>query len=914
MKPKLNYVLTAITFLMVFTLAAQDNIFKEIAHHNKSQKSISTSKKDISYTFDYTYFSNCLTKAKQVTSGTRSNGLLISFPNAKGQLERYRIMESSVMQGNLQTKYSNIRSYVGYGVDVPSHYLRFSLSPYNGLSGIIIGDGSTTVIEPYSGHSNQFKVMRSDSIEKQTQLTCNTPLSTSAKSQKSLTGKGNVNSNIKRTFRIAVSVTGEYAQFHGGTLERVNAAIAASLTTVNAIFENDLNVTLQLIENNDAVIFLDSETDPYSDFSGAFSDELQAALRCNVGVENYDLGHLFAFSPGFNGNAGCIGCVCDDGPIISINCNVEEEQFGGNTFNNEAKDRGFSASENPIGFDFDINLLAHEIGHQFGANHTWTFMGNELTGVQIEPGSGSTIMGNAGISGSSNVTQNSDTYFHALSIQQIKDYMDTTNCAFVEDTDNIPPTVSAGDDLILPIGTPFRLNGVATDANGDNLTYCWEQIDDNAARNVFPDADLEDDNAVLFRSFPPTTDSTRYFPNLSDLKLGLNSGQWEKVPNVSRSANFRLTVRDNRPNDGNTSFDDVRVTFDENFGPFEITSQNAAGFSLVIGSTEFIRWNVNNTNLLPGAATVDILLSIDGGDTFSTIASSVPNNGLRAIEVPDTPSTDCRFMIAPSNNNSFFAMSPESFAIGLEVNQNCTRFNSEENLNLNIADGFGLTTNTITITDADVITDLNIGVDINHEFIGDLVITVTSPSGTELILKTENNCNNRRLDGNAIRGTFDDDGIDFDCFRSDENLTQRTPQDNSLSVFNGGNLNGNWTISIEDVFDGDTGTLNSWFIESCQPATGNALQANNDTFGNFVLFPNPIEDSGVFFLRAPSLHDSKNISIEIFDVRGKLIYEQRLPETNFLSSAITLRNAQSGLYFLNLSDGNNSFFRKFIVR
>jgi hypothetical protein len=98
----------------------------------------------------------------------------------------------------------------------------------------------------------------------------------------------------------------------------------------------------------------------------------------------------------------------------------------------------------PSGDNFDIDYVAHELGHQFGANHTFT-TGNEGTGVHMEPGSGSTIMGYAGIT-SADVQPHSDAYFHAISIQQITNNMKAKTCQTNTATGNSIPTANAGLD------------------------------------------------------------------------------------------------------------------------------------------------------------------------------------------------------------------------------------------------------------------------------------------------------------------------------------------------------------------------------------------------------------------------------------------------------------------------------------
>src|SRR5690606_3854351 len=156
------------------------------------------------------------------------------------------------------------------------------------------------------------------------------------------------------TYRLAMSVTGEYTQYFGGTKANALAAINATMTRVDGIFENDFNVTMVLIANTDAVIYTNANSDPYSSNDSQWNSQLQSTLNSVRGSSKYDIGHLMG-ATGNNGDAGCIGCVCV----------------------NNSKGSGYTTSTVPTGDNFDIDFVAHEMGHQFGANHTWTFNGNE---------------------------------------------------------------------------------------------------------------------------------------------------------------------------------------------------------------------------------------------------------------------------------------------------------------------------------------------------------------------------------------------------------------------------------------------------------------------------------------------------------------------------------------------------------
>ncbi len=881
MKTKLHYVFTTAIFLTAFSVFAQNNFFVKVKHQQKEGTLKNTSKETLTYEFNYKKLSTTLEKTFDKGASKPSN-VIISFPNSRGELGRYTIVESSVMHPDLQAKYPDIRSYIGYGIDTPSTYLRFSLSPYKGLTGIVLGKEKTLVLEPDSQKTTQFRVKHKNGLTKSKNFNCAT-LEALSESTNKTNGFKDADDSIHRLYTLALSVTGEYSNFHGGTLPLVNAAIAATLTNINAVFENDFNVSLQLTANNDDVIYLNAGTDPYSGFNN-YNTEVQNTLDMEIGDANYDVGHLLS-AIGFDGNAGCIGCVCTSG----------------------LKGSAYTSDSAPGGFNFDIDLVAHELGHQFGANHTWTHDGNEGTNVQMEPGSGTTIMGYAGIAASANVQLNSDSYFHAISIEQVTTYIKSTSCATETNTGNTTPTADAGSDLTLPIGTPFKLVGTGGDTDGDAITYCWEQINENNALTVFPNPNSGNDDAVLYRSFPPVIDNTRYFPNLSDLKFGVNANQWEKVPNVARTADFRLTVRDNKAGGANNTHDDMRVTFDPSFGPFEITSQNTSGISWSSGTTETITWDVNNTNTLPGASNVNILLSTDGGETYTEIVSNIPNNGSHSLIVPNSPSAECRLMIEPTNNN-FFAINAENFSIDFQVTNTCTQYSSATNLGINITDNSGSLTqsNIINISDSGTIEDINIGMNITHSYIGDLAIEIVSPNNTRVTLKTPSDCDSEE----NIIGVFDDNAVAFNCFNSANNISQKSLND-LLQTFDGESISGDWTIRLGDFQPGDTGTLNSWFIEVCQ-TTHSPLQVSEFAFENVKIFPNP--NNGEFTVMVDSTHTRKNIKVEVFDVRGRLVYEQQFNETSRLNETINLRSAQSGMYILYLSDETKRYAKRIAIK
>jgi subtilisin-like proprotein convertase family protein len=897
MKTKLHYVLTTAMLLCVFSVFPQKTLFYKVASKKpvlKTKVSKQDKNKEVVYEFNYSDLVKALESGKN-RNQSKSAEIIIRFPNLKGKLERFKIIESSVLHPNLQAKYPEIKSYKGYGIDSPSAYLRFSISPYNGVSAIILGKNQTIIYQPKKDNLNQIVVNNKADLSENNTFVCKKIASYFDDFSKSRASK-DADDSIKRIYKLALSVTGEYAQANGGTLASVNSSINASLSNINAVFENDFNVSMMLVEDNDNIIYLNPVDDPYTSL-GSYNNQLASTLDDVIEEVNYDIGHLLGGIDDSNGNgtgdAGCIGCVCNN---------------GGSFASRNHKGSGFSTSSNPSGINFDLDFVAHEMGHQFGATHTWTHDGNEGTNSQMEPGGGSTIMGYAGITGSTNVQLHSDPYFHAISIEQITTFVKSTSCATETNTGNTTPTINAGNDLTLPIGTAFKLVGTGNDADGDVITFCWEQFNEDNAATIYPNPNSTNSNSVLFRSYLPTEDNTRYFPNLSDLRFGVNASQWEKIPNVNRTADFRLTVRDNKPGGANNTHDDIRVTFNDAYGPFEITSQNVSETLWESGTNETITWLVNNTNTLPGAENVNILLSTDGGLTYDIpLASNIPNNGNATIIVPSVPAPHCRLLVEPTDNN-FFAINSTDFAIDYEVIKTCTQYNSDSNLAISITDnGKDFTqSHAINISDSTTITDVNIGVDITHNYIGDLAIAVLSPDNTQILLKSSKDCS----DEENIKVSFNDDAVLFNCQNASSNASGKSLND-MLSSFNGENTFGNWTIKVGDYEPGDLGTLNSWYLEICE-TTETPLDIEEPEYPTKIsIYPNP--NYGKFNIKFFNPSKSE-IKIEVFDIRNRLIYQKVYKGVSNFDELIELTKANAGLYILNVYSSSENLTKKIIVK
>lgn len=568
--------------------------------------------------------------------------VVIAVPNTQGTLEHFRVFEYSNFTPDMQARFPEIRSYIGVGVEDQLAQIRFSMDQ-NGFQAMVFRVGKTNeFIEQYTTDGSTYAVFESSREKGKLPFVCST-IDTQLATD--LAGKTNLSSAGQLlTFRLALSCNAEYTTYFGGTIAGSVAAMNATMTRVNGVFEKDLAIHMNMIDNT-SVIYTNATTDPYTTM-GSWNGQLQSTLTSVIGEANYDIGHMFGATGG-GGNAGCIGCVCVNGQ----------------------KGSGITSPADgiPMGDTFDIDYVVHEMGHQFGGNHSFS-NSVEGTGVNVEPGSGSTIMGYAGIT-SQDVQPHSDDYFVYANVKQIQDNMVGKTCPVRTTLTNIAPVVNAGADYTIPKSTPFILDGTATDANGDTLTYCWEENDSATSQTgANSAASATKTGGPNWRSYSPVATSKRYCPPLARVIANASTTQGteivvEALNSVARTLNFVLTARDNYAGAGQTNSDAMVVTVSAAAGPFLVTVPNTA-VDWAVGSSQDVTWDVagttaNNVN----AATVDIFLSTDGGYTYPIqLASVVPNDGTETITVPNNIGTTNRIMVK-GHNHIFYDISNTNFTI-----------------------------------------------------------------------------------------------------------------------------------------------------------------------------------------------------------------------------------------------------------
>jgi Metallo-peptidase family M12B Reprolysin-like/Secretion system C-terminal sorting domain/Bacterial pre-peptidase C-terminal domain len=890
---------------------------------------------------------------------------IISLPNAAGNLEQFEIFEASNFEPALQAQFPEIRAYSGKGITDKFATVKLSISPQGLQSMVFRTEKANEFIEPYSQDHTVYSVFSTHREKGQLPWTCSTPDQQMFASIKSGTGTaqltGSSNGTLK-TMRLAQSCNAEYSNWFGAfssaDVALVLAAFNATLTRCNGVYEKDLALHLNLIANTTSVIYYNPSTDPYTTMS-SWNNQLQSTLTSVIGEANYDIGHMFGASGG-GGNAGCIGCVCVNG----------------------SKGRGITSPADaiPQGDNFDIDYVAHEIGHQLGANHTFSHS-LEGTGVNKEVGSGITIMGYAGIT-SYDVARHSIDIFHEASIAQIQANLANKTCPVsIVMTANTAPSVAAVSNYTIPISTPFALTASATDAESDPLTYCWEQNDNATTSGSGSVASPTKTTGPNWLSFSATASGTRTFPKLSTILAGLNvtptqggdaAANTEALSSVSRILNFRVTVRDNAPyvagsTIGQTGFTDAVVTVTNTSGPFAVTAPNTA-VTWGAGTNQTVTWSVNGTNGgSVNCATVNILLSTDGGQTFPTVlAAAVANDGSQVVTVPGTTGTTNRIKVE-AVGNIFFDISNTNFTIGTPpACGDATGLNTT-----------AITTSSATVNWAAVAGANSYDVDYKAASSGTWLdaATGTASLSTNLTGLTAStlydwrviaNCSGgsgnfiatqftTSAAGGACPGTYDvstngtTGGAAIIPLNTDVKGTISAKGDNDyyrLNIITGGTLtitlttlpanydlsllasngttvlassatNGNETINANvnsnttyyiRVYPRNNGAWNATSCYTLRAGGGSAARGGDGeliTSARVNVFPNPA--GGKLNVAIDDLQSST--TLQVYNVMGKLVMQQ---QTNKMVTEINIAKLPAGIYMLNINDGNTMRSVKFV--
>ncbi|OUS31375.1 hypothetical protein A9Q98_02930 [Thalassotalea sp. 42_200_T64] len=590
-----------------------------------------------------------------------SSKFQLEIPLPNGQSVTFNLQQNSVLPDVLAAKYPSIRTFTGEQVGNKNNRGRFDITEH-GFHAAFKYNGETVYIDPQQNISNELYV----SYYKKHALPLTAAIADTTKQRRvkqlpaelsELAVKRSGLASINKRYRIAFSTSAEYSVFHGNSKAPVLAAIATLVNRMNEVFSRDLAVEFVLAENSDAVIFLapqnpdgsyDYSQDPFDNTdNGVF--ENPAVVEQYIGIANYDIAHLL--TTGAGGLAG-VGVVCDNDDFIDAGVN-----YGG-----PWKAVGVTGSMAPTNDSFYIDFVAHELGHQLGADHSFNSLsgacsGNRWAVSAYEPGSGSTIMAYTGICAPTNLQTNSDDYFHVNSIIEMREYLINSpsgnSCGAVFESDNQAPVVDGGKDYSIPANTAFTLTAQTTDANNDPIAYTWEQLDLGTA-SFTADSMVDDGSRPLFRSFQPNNNPARTFPQLASLFSGqLVIG--ESYATTTRELNFTVTARDNL---GGVAIDHVVINVIADDNTFMITKP-VNDDNWTEQTSSLILWDVANSNDVNGVNCqfVDIEFSANGGQSFDfSLADNTENDGEQTIDTPQVNTNSGRIKISCADN-VFFSVS-----------------------------------------------------------------------------------------------------------------------------------------------------------------------------------------------------------------------------------------------------------------
>ena len=604
----------------------------------------------------------------------------VNLPYPNGDMQEFEFIESPNFSPVLSAKFPQIKSFRGYN-PTTGEQARIDYGPA-GFHAAISSRSGTIYIDPYFFEADDYYISYfvKDDIADYSGLerTCGLEAYELEMLEEQNASRNHFQKSagepvIKTTYRMALSCTGAWGQLFG-SVDAVLARMNTGVNRLNLIFENEIAVKFELIDNNDQLVNLSANDDPFSqsNMGRVVLVENTDYLNSIVGSNAYDIGHVFTINcvDGISGVAFA-GSVCRANKGAGVSC------VGARNISN-----------------FMVQTTAHEIGHQFSGGHSWNNCPNAQDqfspGTAFEPGSGSTILSYAGVCGSNNnVMSFNDDYFHVGNLEQFINFQEGITCGEKEDSGNHTPDIQIDyeDGFFIPISTPFELDASATDMDGDMLTYNWEQM------NTGPNSTLGDplNNAPSFRSVYPSTNTHRSFPALSSILAG-TSNRNEVLPTYSRDLDFRFTVRDNHPGAGYTVWEDISFKSTASAGPFEIDYPDQILFKEV-GDTLTLKWDVANTDQSPvNAQLVDIFLSSDGGNNFDLLLKErTPNDGEELIVVPNRITNQARIKIKAHDNIFFtigrhelFITEPSEPSFFVDVDQNSFQFCLPDALDVNI--------------------------------------------------------------------------------------------------------------------------------------------------------------------------------------------------------------------------------------
>ncbi|MBP9068220.1 MAG: T9SS type A sorting domain-containing protein [Bacteroidia bacterium] len=602
------------------------------------------------------------------TTIINNSNCIITLPAPNGEMQLFKVVEAPIMEPALAAAYPDIKTYSIKGITDVYANGKIDVNEF-GFHGMIRTINGDFFIDPYclQNTADYITYYTADFVKPEQDRLPEVGLQnsdeqpkkkenvTSLQSTALMPPAACVGANL-RTYRLAVACTGEYAVAATGsatpTKAQALAKIVTSVNRVTGVYETEAAVRLVLVATETIVIFTSGASDPFNNTNaGVLIGQSQSVITASIGTANFDIGHTFSTG---GGGLATLGCVCNSG----------------------SKAQGITGSPSPVGDPYDIDYVAHEMGHQFAGNHTFNSSGtgsgscngNRNASTSVEPGGGVTIMGYAGICGSQDIASNSIAYFHATSYDEIVNFTQLgsgNGCAVTSATGNQPPVVTVSGNFFVPANTAFTLTGSATDPNSDPLTYSWEERDAGSAAGNWNSG-----SKPFFRSYNPNVSSTRMFPPQSQmLNNQYQSLPGEYMPTTAQTLNFRLTARDNKMGGGGVCYAQSTISVSATSGSFAITYPNSTGIVWGMAQLQNVTWNVNGTDVAPvNSPLVNILISYNSGITFTTLLANTPNDGIEVITVPTLTAgvTTCRIKVE-SANSIFFDVNNPDFEIAASV-------------------------------------------------------------------------------------------------------------------------------------------------------------------------------------------------------------------------------------------------------
>lgn len=852
----LMYVALMFTVNNVFAAPAVDSAWTLVSEKDAQNQAVATSSVSNNRWINPSRYQRALLDltrfSQQINAtGQAEAGVIVSIPKPDGGLERFRVTPAGDMHQDLQLWFARqgmpMQTYRGVSLDKPGNTIRMDFGGPGGLHASVYSAGKSYFVDPLfkNDRENYASYYRHDYLSNGEPWSCQVhekPLDQLLPEEfRPANGAGegiNSTGGDMRTFRLAVAATGEYTSFHGGTTVAGQAAIVTTVSRVNQIYERELSVHMELIGNNSLLVYTNAATDPYTNNDGfAMLGENQANVDSVIGSANYDIGHVFSTG---GGGVAYLAVICNAG----------------------FKAGGVTGLGSPIGDPFDIDFVAHEMGHQWGGSHTFNSStsscggGNRSASSAYEPGSGSTIQAYAGICASDNLQANSDAYFHARSLDQMLAHAATgqvTACAVSEAVNLLAPEVEAGADYMIPASTAFELTAapLLPPEPDELLTYSWAQWDLGPSTSL---ADGDTGSGPIIRSELPVESVTRMIPSLSSLQSG-SSQPGYILPTTNRDLNFRVTIRDNNPAGGRTSEDFMNIQVVNTGSLFEVTYPNT---SATIEGEQTILWETGGTDVDPfNTANVDILLSRDNGETWPhKLAANTPNDGSELVTIPRILTQEARIRIQPVDN-IFFDITDEAFAIGAE--STCA--------NPGLFIDTGSVQSSINLTNADMISGLRVSTDINHTWVGDLTLSLEHiETETSVVLMdqpgvpaTANGCSN-----DDVEALFDDESpveVETECSTTPPAIGGVVHPEQDLALFDGETYTGEWQLTVIDNVSQDTGTLNHWCLLIDQVSSSTiAVSTQQIDFG--IIDP----DLGPSAEQPLGIESTGSFALEIIDI------------------------------------------------